>query len=105
VDLFLLVGFETTDRITMDQFFQSLQSHSTDTEDSLSELEDILNYKFRNKSVVKEALTHSSINNAESYERLEFVGDSVLDYIVTKHLYCTYPELYQGTLTLAFSEC
>lgn len=84
----------------MDQVFQSLQSLSIDNEDRLSELEDILNYKFKNKSLLKEAITHSSINNTESYERLEFVGDSVLGYLVTKHLYCTYPELYQGTLTL-----
>jgi hypothetical protein len=100
VDLFFLVGFETADRITMDQVVQSLQSLSVDTEDSLSKLEDILKYKFKSKSLLKEAITHSSNNNTESYEKLEFVGDSVLGYLVTKHLYCTYPKLYQGTLTL-----
>nr|ADE77113.1 unknown [Picea sitchensis] len=84
----------------MDQVVQSLQSLSVDTEDSLSELEDILKYKFKSKSLLKEAITHSSNNNTESYEKLEFVGDSVLGYLVTKHLYCAYPKLYQGTLTL-----
>jgi len=103
----LLVGFEAADRISMDQVVQSLQSPGIDTEDSasrleedgMSKLEGILNYEFRNKCLLKEATTHSSINNTESYERLEFVGDSVLGYLITKHLYTAYPHLQQGTLT------
>eukprot|EP00253_Pinus_taeda_P020474 PITA_20474 len=91
----------------MDQVVQSLQSPGIDTEDSasrleedgMSKLEGILNYEFRNKCLLKEATTHSSINNTESYERLEFVGDSVLGYLITKHLYTAYPHLQQGTLT------
>eukprot|EP00253_Pinus_taeda_P015022 PITA_15022 len=96
----------------MDQVVQSLQSPGIDTEDSasrleedgMSKLEGILNYEFRNKCLLKEATTHSSINNTESYERLEFVGDSVLGYLITKHLYTAYPHLQQGTLTFLRSQ-
>lgn len=84
----------------MDQVVRPLQSLGIDTEDSASTLEGILNYEFRNKCLLKEATTHSSINNTESYERLEFVGDSVLGYLITKHLYSAYPHLHQGILTL-----
>jgi ribonuclease-3 len=48
------------------------------------------------------ALTHSSYayeNGGENNERLEFLGDSILGYVVTSHLYSTFPELDEGELT------
>lgn len=78
---------------------RSLQSASICEDEDLAELEKILNYKFNNKSLLEEAMIHSSMNYTKSYQRLEFLGDSVLSYLVTKHLYWRYPDLDEGTLT------
>ncbi|ESQ49771.1 hypothetical protein EUTSA_v10019898mg [Eutrema salsugineum] len=64
--------------------------------------ESLLNYKFEDKSLLVEALTHGSYMIPEiprCYQRLEFLGDAVLDYLITKHLYGEYPNLSPGLLT------
>ncbi|KAF9005526.1 hypothetical protein BDQ17DRAFT_1424006 [Cyathus striatus] len=56
----------------------------------LSYVEDMLGYKFSRKLLLIEALTHASYQGeffTPSYERLEFLGDSVLDMLVTEYLY------------------
>ncbi|KAJ3510188.1 hypothetical protein NLJ89_g4818 [Agrocybe chaxingu] len=56
----------------------------------LSDVERMLNYNFKHKILLIEALTHASYQSdsrTPSYERLEFLGDSVLDMIVTDYLY------------------
>lgn len=53
-------------------------------------IESILCYKFKNKNLLKTALTHSSYSNehrVESNERLEFLGDAVIEFIITEILY------------------
>jgi endoribonuclease Dicer len=65
-------------------------------------MESLLNYSFEDKSLLVEALTHGSYMMPEiprCYQRLEFLGDSVLDYLITKHLYDKYPCLSPGLLT------
>ncbi|KAK0593324.1 hypothetical protein LWI29_034760 [Acer saccharum] len=65
-------------------------------------LESLLNYKFRDPSLLVEALTHGSYMLPEiprCYQRLEFLGDAVLDYLITMHLYNKYPGLSPGFLT------
>ncbi|XP_071920504.1 endoribonuclease Dicer homolog 2 isoform X4 [Coffea arabica] len=65
-------------------------------------LESLLNYSFRDASLLVEALTHGSYMLPEiprCYQRLEFLGDAVLDYLITMHLYAKYPELSPGLLT------
>ncbi|MBQ6907810.1 MAG: ribonuclease III [Clostridia bacterium] len=50
----------------------------------------LIGYNFKNPKLLKTALTHSSYaneNNVQSYERLEFLGDSILSFVVSKHLY------------------
>ncbi len=70
-----------------------------------SELEQGLGYTFRNKSLLENALTHSSYANEHraagvpSNERLEFLGDSILGLVVADHLYRTRPDLPEGDLT------
>lgn len=101
------MGFETADRLTMGnsqspQNFQS--SDSSDDEYHLAEIEDILNYNFKDKSLLKEAMTHASSNNAKSYERLEFLGDSILGFLVSKHICCSYPDYDQYKLTILRSQ-
>ncbi|KAK3016706.1 hypothetical protein RJ639_005644, partial [Escallonia herrerae] len=65
-------------------------------------LESLLKYSFRDASLLVEALTHGSYMLPEiprCYQRLEFLGDSVLDYLITLHLYYTYPGMSPGLLT------
>lgn len=54
------------------------------------ELEKLLGYRFKNKSLLKLACTHSSFaneNGTSSNERLEFLGDAVIEFIITERLY------------------
>ena len=69
-------------------------------------VEEILSYRFKDKSLLEEALTHSSYynnnNNGESfrsYQRLEFLGDMVLGLALSKYLYMEYPSLDPGQLS------
>ncbi|KAF5462754.1 hypothetical protein F2P56_018736 [Juglans regia] len=64
-------------------------------------LESLLNYSFRDPSLLVEALTHGSMLREipRDYERLEFLGHSVLDYLMTKHFYYEYPGLSPELLT------
>ncbi|XP_052184122.1 endoribonuclease Dicer homolog 2-like isoform X2 [Diospyros lotus] len=65
-------------------------------------LESLLNFSFLDPSLLVEALTHGSYMLPEiprCYQRLEFLGDSVLDYLITLHLYQKYPGLSPGLLT------
>ncbi|XP_044503786.1 ribonuclease 3-like protein 3 [Mangifera indica] len=66
---------------------------------SLDQVEEILGYKFNNKSLLEEAFTHSSYSEKLSYERLEYVGDSVLNLLFTREQYFLYPRLPPGWLT------
>lgn len=67
-------------------------------------LEQRINYKFKNRAYLMEALTHSSFanernNGAKSNERMEFLGDSVLSLISSELLFKTYPDTPEGELT------
>lgn len=68
-------------------------------------LEDKLGYHFQDPSLLDNALTHSSYANehhaskAQSNERLEFLGDSVLGMVVADYLYRNFPALPEGDLT------
>lgn len=68
-------------------------------------IEQNIRYEFNNKSLLKQALSHSSFINEmkttgmESYERLEFLGDAVLELITSEFLFENYKELTEGQLT------
>lgn len=63
--------------------------------------EQILQYTFTNVNLLKESLTHSSIadRRLDSNERMEFLGDAVLDLIVCEALYKKFPDYQEGDLT------
>ena len=71
----------------------------------IKELETAIGYRFRNISLLQNALTHSSYANERwhnsllSNERLEFLGDSVLGMLVADYLYRTFPDRPEGELT------
>ncbi|RVW85131.1 Endoribonuclease Dicer-like 1 [Vitis vinifera] len=64
-------------------------------------LEGALNIKFNNRGLLIEAITHASrpSSGVSCYQRLEFVGDAVLDHLITRHLFFTYTDLPPGRLT------
>ena len=68
---------------------------------SLTEIEKKINYTFKNKDYLQQAFTHKSINNSprSNYERLEFLGDSVLDIVISRELMREFPEGDEGLLT------
>lgn len=68
---------------------------------NLKEIEDIIAYQFTNKNLLKTAFVHSSYSNehkVENNERLEFLGDAVLELIITDELYKNFA-LKEGKLT------
>lgn len=67
------------------------------------DLEKRIRYKFTNKKLLQTALTHSSLayekgKPLQSYERLELLGDSVLNFIVTDYIFNKYSDLPEGRL-------
>ena len=72
---------------------------------TIGELEKKIGYQFRDKSLLKQALTHSSfaneqrINKLKDYERLEFLGDAVLELISSDFLFHENPQMPEGKLT------
>ena len=73
-------------------------------------LEEALGYTYRDKSLLQMALSHSSYaneifkDNLHSYERLEFLGDSILGFVTADYLYRTFPTKHEGELTRIRSE-
>lgn len=66
------------------------------------ELEKNIGYTFKNKALLKNALTHTSYayeNKVSSNEKLEFLGDSILEFISSKYIYANYPKLKEGEMT------
>lgn len=71
----------------------------------MEQLEKIIGYTFQNKKLLKQALTHSSYANEKKLgklgcnERLEFLGDAVLELISSDFLYGKFPQIPEGELT------
>ena len=71
----------------------------------LEEFQRIIGYRFKNQNLLKQALTHSSYANERHMkklsdnERLEFLGDAVLELSSSEFLYENYPNLPEGELT------
>jgi ribonuclease-3 len=70
-----------------------------------SKLEEVIDIKFENKDLLKQAMVHRSYLNehpnfvVHHNERLEFLGDAVLEIIVTEYLYHSFPDTPEGDLT------
>jgi ribonuclease-3 len=67
---------------------------------NLTELENSIGYKFKNKKLFDEAITHKSINSDFNNERLEFLGDSVISLVVSEALYFEEKSLDEGKLSI-----
>ena len=73
---------------------------------NFDKVEQIINVRFKNIDLLKQALTHRSFLNEHSEwasighnEKLEFLGDAVAELVTTEYLYKKYPQLQEGELT------
>ena len=78
--------------------------NSLNAEHLMNPLEERIGYKFRNSLLLAEALTHSSISlERKDYpfdnQRLEFLGDAVLQLVITEELFTRFPDFSEGQLT------
>jgi ribonuclease-3 len=80
---------ETSDQLTDEQL------------ETISRCEQRLGYEFDDKQYLFEALTHASVADTrlDSYERLEFLGDSILGFAVCEYLFQKFPDWLEGDLT------
>ncbi len=68
-------------------------------------LEEKIGYTFGNRALLQQALTHSSYanerktNRIKDYERIEFLGDAVLELVSSEFIYKTYPDYLEGEMT------
>ena len=58
-----------------------------------------IGYQFKQPELLQLALTHRSVSHKSNYERLEFLGDSLLGMIIAHYLYQAYPHENEGRLT------
>ena len=74
-------------------------------EQDISKFEQLIGYTFKNKDLIIQAFTHSSfvneqkINKKPDYERLEFLGDAVLEMISSAFLFKKYPDKKEGEMS------
>ena len=67
--------------------------------------EKTINYKFKNKNLLSQAFTHSSyayennLSTLKNNERLEFLGDAILQIVMSEYLYHKFPKMSEGELT------
>jgi ribonuclease-3 len=72
------------------------------TDEKIAELENRIHYTFRDKSLLRTALTHSSAKTegGECNERMEFLGDAVVGLTVSEYLYTRFPDVAEGTMSM-----
>ncbi len=89
----------------LSRFFKKPQNINRELLENVRELEVIIGYKFRNKTLLIQALKHRSFiaisgeERKESNERLEFLGDSVLNFLAGKYFFENYSDKHEGDLT------
>ena len=69
---------------------------------NFEKLEKSIGYTFKDKNLLKKALTHTSYayeNKVESNEKLEFLGDSILEFLSSKYIYNNFKKLKEGEMT------
>jgi ribonuclease-3 len=83
-----------------------MSSNESNWDIELGNLQQRIGYKFSDQSLLKTSLTHKSSlsveeaqNIASHYERLEFLGDSVLGFVISEYLYKKFPTMREGPMT------
>lgn len=102
--IWILTWLIQAKQLLRSMFARGYPRSTRDIPETLRELETRFGYRFRDVNLLVRALKHRSYAYAcnegtDSNERLEFLGDAVLDLIVTEHLYRTFREKREGELT------
>ncbi len=66
--------------------------------DKLNNLQKKINIKFKNLNYLKNSITHKSYDQSNNYEKLEFLGDRILGFVISKKLIELYPDQKEGVL-------
>jgi len=66
--------------------------------DKLNSLQKKINIKFKNLNYLKKSITHKSYDQSNNYEKLEFLGDRILGFVISKKLIDLYPDQKEGVL-------
>jgi len=66
--------------------------------DKLNNLQKKINIKFKNLNYLKKSITHKSYDPLKNYEKLEFLGDRILGFVISKKLIELYPDQKEGIL-------
>jgi len=66
--------------------------------DKLNNLQKKINIKFKNVNYLKKSITHKSYDSLNNYEKLEFLGDRILGFVISKKLIELYPNEKEGVL-------
>nr|AWH61387.1 putative dicerA [Actinia equina] len=98
------VDEQKTSDFDEEYFDNSLRLSKESLDVEFKEIEEVLGYTFRDKLLLLQAFTHASyprdfIHVRTSYEHLEFLGDALLDYLITRYLYYTQRTMSPGALT------
>lgn len=72
---------------------------NAENEGNISHLQSIINYRFKDEALLKTALTHKSFDKHKNNERLEFLGDAVLDLIIGEYVFRKKEHSSEGDLT------
>ncbi|KAL3845281.1 hypothetical protein ACJIZ3_002684 [Penstemon smallii] len=89
------------------KLLHSMQNHDLENQSRqklVQEIKAIIGYEFKDSKLLEQAFTHHSYldqdkTSIESYERLEYVGDAVLNFLTAREHYLSYPNLAPGQLT------
>ena len=99
------LGTEMEDQYTMEVIHSMETQNSIHKNHSMEILEERIGYKFTDQALLKQAVTHSSFTNeqrirrAKNYERLEFLGDAVLELVSSEFLFQRNSHMSEGELT------
>ncbi|CAL5203437.1 unnamed protein product [Lathyrus oleraceus] len=88
-------------KISPEQKEEKEDPYNKDSLPPLDEVEAIIKYKFKNEHLLEDAFTHKTCgaDNGSSYKRLEYLGDAVLNLLIVKEQFFSYPNLEPGVLT------
>ncbi len=79
--------------------YRHFNSMSFNIENRINDFQNILGFSFNNIELLKQALTHRSYDHKNSNERLEFLGDAILSYVISEKLYKLHTNMSEGELT------
>ena len=88
------------------QILRRLKWRLLNRDPKLSQLQKKLGYFFANRDLLIQSVTHKSVHSdpAKNYEQLEFLGDAIIDYVISEKLISEFPESSEGLLTKKRSE-